>query len=332
MELSLHYSNLESSLLKVIQAISNSSIEIEECVRYSALTGLHGEHSSEQNQNTSGDIQKKLDIISNDIMIRYLIETKCCSALLSEENDAPIYIHKENSSQTYVVAFDPLDGSSNIDCNAPIGTIFSVSLSSLANKQEQETDVNVNPLEIESMKGNQILVAGYILYGPSTELVISVNNKVERFVLTPNKRYVHIGKVVLDGTKKIYSINESNSSAWYSDMKTYIDKYKINGTKYTSRYIGSMVGDVHRTLLYGGMFCYPADTKNPNGKLRLLYEAYPMAKIIEDAGGKSIVGNNSKQRILDVIPREIHQRTPVLLGSVEEVKKYEEVLQSITNL
>ena len=327
MELSLYYSNLESFLLKVIQAISNSSIEIEECVRYSALTGLHGEHSNEQNQNTSGDIQKKLDIISNDIMIRHLTETKCCSALLSEENDAPIYIQKENSLQTYVVAFDPLDGSSNIDCNAPIGTIFSVSLSSSLSSLA----VNL-PLEIESMKGNQILVAGYILYGPSTELVISVNNKVERFVLTPNKRYVHIGKVVLDGTKKIYSINESNSSAWYSDMKTYIDKYKINGTKYTSRYIGSMVGDVHRTLLYGGMFCYPADTKNPNGKLRLLYEAYPMAKIIEDAGGKAIVGNNSKQRILDVIPREIHQRTPVLLGSVEEVNKYEEGLQSITNL
>ena len=310
MELSLYFSKLDLSLLKVIQAISKSSIEIEECIRYSALKGLHGVHSNEQN--SSGDIQKKLDVISNDIMINHLTQTKCCSILLSEENDAPIYLQKEYSEKNYVVAFDPLDGSSNIDCNAPIGTIFSISSH---NKEQVLT------------KGNQIVVAGYVLYGPSTELLLSVNNTVERFVLSIKKQYIHIGKVLLNGKKKIYSINEANSSAWNSDMKAYINNYKINGTKYTSRYIGSMVGDVHRTLLYGGMFCYPADKKNPNGKLRLLYEAYPMAKLLEDAGGKAIVGNNSKQRILDVILKEIHQRTPILLGSIEEVNKYEHVLQ-----
>jgi fructose-1,6-bisphosphatase I len=172
-------------------------------------------------------------------------------------------------------------------------------------------------------------VAGYVLYGPSTELIVSVNNTVERFVLSQNKQYIHIGKVTLKSKKKIYSINEANSSAWNKDMKTYIDSYKENGTKYTTRYIGSMVGDVHRTLLYGGMFCYPADKKNPNGKLRLLYEAYPMAKLLEDAGGKAIIGNNSTERILDVMPKEIHQRTPILLGSIEEVNKYEQILHKI---
>ena len=314
MELSLYYSKLEPSLLKVIESITKSTIEIQECIRYSALKGLHGIHSNEQN--SSGDVQKKLDVISNDIMIKHLTETKCCSILLSEENDAPIFLKKEHSTQKYAIAFDPLDGSSNIDCNAPIGTIFSISLH---HKEEVLT------------KGNQILVAGYVLYGPSTELMLTVNNTVDRFVLSHKKEYIHIGKVVLNGKKKIYSINEANSSAWNNDMKTYIDNYKINGTKYTSRYIGSMVGDVHRTLLYGGMFCYPADKKNPNGKLRLLYEAYPMAKIIEDAGGKAIVGNNSKGRILDVLPKEIHQRTPILLGSIEEVNKYEQVLQKLTS-
>ena len=314
MELSLYYSKLDISLLKVIQAVAKSSIEIQECIRYSALKGLHGVHSNEQN--SSGDIQKKLDVVSNDIMINNLTQTNCCSILLSEENDAPIFLKKEYSEKNYIVAFDPLDGSSNIDCNAPIGTIFSIS----SHHKEQ-----VLP------KGNQIIAAGYVLYGPSTELLLTVNNTVDRFVLSSKQQYIHIGKVVLNGKKKIYSINEANSSAWNNDMKSYINNYKINGTKYTSRYIGSMVGDVHRTLLYGGMFCYPADKKNVNGKLRLLYEAYPMAKLVEDAGGKAIVGNNSKGRILDVIPKEIHQRTPILLGSIDEVNKYEEVLQKIVS-
>ena len=314
MELSLYYSKLEPFLLKVIQAIALSSIEIQECIRYSALKGLHGVHSNEQNN--SGDVQKKLDVISNDIMINHLTGTKCCITLLSEENNAPIYLKTESSTQNYVVAFDPLDGSSNIDCNAPIGTIFSISSHYIDQVLPQ---------------GNQIIAAGYVLYGPSTELILTVNNTVDRFVLSSKKEYIHIGKIQLNGKKKIYSINEANSSAWNNDMKAYINNYKINGTKYTSRYIGSMVGDVHRTLLYGGMFCYPADKKNLNGKLRLLYEAYPMAKIIEDAGGKAILGNNSKGRILDVQPKEIHQRTPILLGSIEEVNKYEEVLQKLTS-
>ena len=122
--------------------------------------------------------------------------------------------------------------------------------------------------------------------------------------------------------KKIYSINESNFENWFDDMKQYILQYKVKNTKYTQRYIGSMVADVHRTLLYGGVFCYPADNTNQNGKLRLMYECGPMAKIIEEAGGKSIVGNKSTERILNITPTEIHQKIPIILGSIAEVEKY----------
>ncbi len=305
MEISLYYSKIDPSLLKVILALCVSSIEIEELVRFLALKNLQGDHSNEQN--SSGDIQKKLDVISNEIVIKHLTQTKCCNILLSEENEAPIVLKKESKTQLYTVAYDPLDGSSNIDCNAPIGTIYSIT--------PNEKDETL-------LGGNQIVVAGYVLYGPSTELVLSVNNTVDRFVLSANKKYLHVGTIRLNGKKKIYSINEANSNSWNRDMKNYIDGYKANGTKYTARYIGSMLGDVHRTLLYGGMFCYPADKKNPNGKLRVLYEAFPMAKIVEDAGGSAILGNNSKQRILDIVPKDIHQRTPILLGSKEEINKY----------
>ena len=297
-----YYSFLEHSLHSVLIAICKSSIEIEKKVRYSGLYQLHGNHSS---QNTSGDVQKKLDVVSNDIMIHYLIHSYACNVLLSEENDEPIFVSAEKRGR-YLVAFDPLDGSSNIDCNAPLGTIFSIS-------ENVENEVLVN--------GNRILMAGYVLYGPSTEIVIAYDNKVHRFILNETGTFCYIGPIVLQGVKKIYSINEGHSSYWYADTKIFIDECKKMG--YGARYIGSMVADVHRTLLYGGVFSYPADKKNTQGKLRLLYECFPMAKIVECAGGRAIVGNASCQRILDISPTSIHQRTPILLGSEKEIKKYD---------
>jgi len=303
--ISHYYSILDEHLYRVIGAICRSSIQIEEAIRYSALTGSQGDRSD---QNSSGDIQKKLDVICNEIMIKELADSGACNVLLSEENNDPIYVLEKASHTHYLVAFDPLDGSSNLDCNGPVGTIFSIS----ANKGKQVL-----------LSGDQILVSGYVLYGPSTELVLSVNKTVDRFVLSSNKEYIHLETVRLDGKKKkIYSVNEGNSVNWNADMKAYIEGYKKEGMNYTSRYIGSMVGDVHRTLMYGGMFSYPADKKSPNGKLRLLYEAYPMAKLIEDAGGKAIIGNMSTKRILEIEPKEIHQRTPIVLGSREEVDRY----------
>ena len=291
-------------LLSTLIAICKSSIQIEKHIRYSGIDGLHGNHAVTEQSNASGDIQKKLDVVANDIMIENLIHSYSCNVLLSEENDEPIRVPATYSG-IYSVAFDPLDGSSNIDCNGPIGTIFSIS-------ENSKGDL--------LLPGNRIVMAGYVLYGPSTEMVVAHNGKVNRFQLDSEGHYLHIGSIMVDGFKKIYSINEGNSSLWNADIKQYIESYKNSG--YGARYIGSMVADVHRTLLYGGVFCYPADKKNPKGKLRLLYECFPMAFIFEAAAGAAIVGDMSCQRILDVVPASIHQRTPIILGSTSEVKKY----------
>ena len=304
------YSYVDYPLLSILTAIYKSSLKIEQHVRYSGIYGLHGnhtavsEHTTSSGSNASGDIQKKLDVVANDIMIEHLMNSYACNILLSEENDEPIRV-PDKCNGKYSVSFDPLDGSSNIDCNGPIGTIFSISENSKG--------------EI-LLPGNRIVMAGYVLYGPSTEMVVAHNNKVNRFQLNSAGHYWHIGPIILNGSKKIYSINEGNAGLWNADITQYIESYKKSG--YGARYIGSMVADVHRTLLYGGVFCYPADKKNPKGKLRLLYECYPMAFIFEAATGAAIVGNSSYQRILDVAPVDVHQRTPIILGSTAEVKKY----------
>jgi fructose-1,6-bisphosphatase I len=216
-----------------------------------------------------------------------------------------------------MVAFDPLDGSSNIDCNVCIGTIFSI-----YKAEEKESNTNTTILR----NGSDIICAGYVIYGPATELVITKEGTpgVQKFTLDTNKKeYIYTGKIdISTKTKKIYSINESNCENWYQDIKEYVSLYKKKDTKYTQRYIGSMVGDVHRTLLYGGMFSYPADKKNKHGKLRVIYECFPISKIMEKAGGASIIGNFSRNRILDINPTEIHQRTPILMGQKEELVKY----------
>ena len=298
----------------IIEAIKKSSIQIEEKVRRSALDGFQGNITTDTT-NSSGDIQKKLDIITNEIMIDNLTKTKCCSILLSEENEEAIIVDEEFRGK-HMVAFDPLDGSSNIDCNVCIGTIFSVY------KEEVEEEKEKSILR----NGSNIICAGYIIYGPATELVITKDGTpgVQKFTLDTNKKeYIYTGEIdISKKTKKIYSINESNCENWYQDMKEYISLYKTKDTKYTQRYIGSMVADVHRTLLYGGMFCYPADTKNTKGKLRVIYECFPISKIMEKAGGAAIIGDFSRNRILDISPTEIHQRTPVLMGSKEEIIKY----------
>ena len=301
--ISSYYVTIPNELFILIHALCQSSIDIEHRIRYHFIQDHKGD------VNESGDVQKPLDILSNDIMIKHLIDSKMCNILVSEENKDPITVPDDYKGK-YMVAFDPLDGSSNIDCNGVIGTIFSI----------WENKSNTILLD-----GTDIVMAGYFIYGPSTELVITVNNKVDRFLLNSKKEYVYKETIQSYGKiKKIYSINDSNMYNWSEDMKQYIEQYKQK--QYTARYIGSMVADVHRTLLYGGMFCYPADKKNPHGKLRLLYECFPMAKLIECAGGKAITGNMSDQRILEIKPVHIHQKTPILLGFKNEIDTYESIL------
>jgi len=318
---------VNDDLVKILDAIKKSSIAIEQKVNRAALDDIQG-NTICSSENSSGDIQKKLDVISNDIMIDLLTKTKCCSILLSEENEDAIIIEPEFRGK-YMIAFDPLDGSTNIDCNCCIGTIFSI-----YEDFNQEIDIQERVLK----SGNEVICAGYILYGPATELVITIDRKkekssVQKFTLDRiSNEYLYTGEIdISNKMKKIYSVNESNCASWYQDIKEYVDQYKTENTKYTQRYIGSMVADVHRTLLYGGMFGYPADKKNKNGKLRVIYECFPISKVMEAAGGASIIGNFSKKRILDIVPSQIHEKTSIIMGSTEEIDKYVNILGQLVH-
>jgi len=273
------------------------------------LFGMYGE------QNSSGDDQKKLDVLSNDIFINALVKSGSCCVLVSEENEEPIIVPEENAGR-FCVAFDPLDGSSNIDCNVSTGTIFAV--------YEKVTEGPLGTVKDILRTGNDIVAAGYCMYGAATELVMCFKaGKVERFALDPSLgEFIHTHtdvKLPEGGGKKIYSCNEGNSPHWDESIKKSIDYFKDN--KYAARYVGSMVSDVHRTILYGGCFVYPADKKSPGGKLRVLYEGFPMALIVEAAGGVASTGmfKGAIHRMLDLVPTDIHERCPVILGCPRDV-------------
>lgn len=271
------------------------------------------------NTNVQGEDQKKLDVLSNEIMINALRASGKAAVLVSEENDEAIIVGEKQSGNTfesnkgkYCVVFDPLDGSSNIDAGVNIGTIFGIYLVREGSKGTVE-DV-LRP-------GREMVAAGYCMYGSSANLVLTtgngvngytLDNQIGEFILThPN--------ITLPDRGKIYSINEGNSCYYHEPVLEYLQSVKFpKGDKkpYSARYIGSMVADVHRTLLYGGIFGYPEDKKSKSGKLRLLYEAFPMAFLTEQAGGVATTGT---QRILDVQPKSIHERCPVFLGSKDDV-------------
>jgi fructose-1,6-bisphosphatase I len=249
----------------------------------------------------------------------------------------------------YVAVFDPLDGSSNVDAGIPTGTIFGVfenDVECIVPSDGCETDdvsVGAEGCEIQGVSqecltatlqaGNSLVAAGYCLYSSSTFLCLTLGAGVNIFTLDPN-----IGEFILTHKDvkipdrgQIYSMNEANRQSWDTPLRTYIDDLQSgtgeSGKTYSSRYIGSMVGDVHRTLLYGGLFGYPADKKNKNGKLRLLYEAAPMAYIVEQAGGLALTG---KSRIMDLIPQNVHQRVPVILGSSDDVRECRKYYDAFT--
>uniref|UniRef100_A0A7S3RE24 Fructose-1,6-bisphosphatase, cytosolic n=1 Tax=Strombidinopsis acuminata TaxID=141414 RepID=A0A7S3RE24_9SPIT len=277
------------------------------------LFGLAGE------VNSTGDDQKKLDVLSDEIFVSALINSGACAVLVSEERDEAIIVPKEKAGR-FCVAFDPLDGSSNIDCNVSTGTIFAVY------EKLPESHLN-DPTEADIMRtGNDIVVAGYCMYGAATELVLCFKalGHVHRFALDPSLgEFIHTHSNVqfpANGGKKIYSCNEGNAPHWDEPILNSVQYFKDNG--YSARYVGSMVSDVHRTILYGGVYIYPADKKSPKGKLRVLYEGFPMALIVETAGGIGSTGmfNGKIQRMLDLVPSNIHDRCPVILGSPRDVE------------
>jgi fructose-1,6-bisphosphatase I len=321
--------NIDTELATVISSIALACKQIGSLVNragISNLTGLAGE------QNVQGEDQKKLDVVSNTVFANCLRSSGRTGILASEEEDAPVAV-EETYSGDYVVVFDPLDGSSNIDAGISVGSIFGV----YAPSEECRIEDMDNPEEMMEKcilnvckAGNELLAAGYCLYSSSTVLVLSIGQGVWGFTFDPL-----VGEFILSHPDikipqegKIYAFNEGNYNGWTPDLQSYIDSLKDGakwgGSPYSARYIGSLVGDFHRTLLYGGIYGYPGDTKNVNGKLRLLYECAPMSFLAEQAGGK---GSTGFERVLDIVPEAVHQRVPLFVGSTKEVEYLESKLQ-----
>jgi len=273
-------------------------------------------------QNIQGEDQQKLDVYANEAFIKTLTKRNIVCGIASEEEDDFISINSqdENHQNKYVVLIDPLDGSSNIDVNVSVGTIFSV--------YRRVTPVGT-PVTIDDFlqQGNQQVAAGYIVYGTSTMIVYTTGHGVNGFTLNPaiGTFYMSHPNMQFSEDGNIYSVNEGNYIHFPQGIKDYI-KYcqeEEGDRPYTSRYIGSLVSDFHRNMIKGGIYMYPESSKYPTGKLRLLYECNPMAFIAEQANGKA---SNGYQRIMDIDPTELHQRVPFICGSKNMVTKAEEFM------
>lgn len=280
------------------------------------ITGTHG------NTNVQGEEQQKLDVIANDIFITALSQREVVCGIASEENDDIIEIKCGTNGHLskYVVLIDPLDGSSNIDVNVSVGTIFSI--------YRRVTEPGT-PVKIEDFlqKGTEQVAAGYVIYGSSTMIVYTTGNGVNGFTLDPSLGIFYLSHPNMKYSEngKIYSVNEGNYIKFPQGVKNYI-KYcqaQEGDRPYTSRYIGSLVADFHRNMIKGGIYMYPSYANAPNGKLRLLYECNPMAFLAEQAGGKA---TNGYKRILELQPTELHQRVPFFCGSKNMVEKAEEFM------
>ncbi|MHB2156557.1 class 1 fructose-bisphosphatase [Caldithrix abyssi] len=288
-------------------------------VNKAGLMDILGETGS---VNVQGEVVKKLDQFANETLIKALDHNGHTCVMASEESDDIIPIPDEYPLGKYVVVFDPLDGSSNIDANVSVGTIFSV---------YHRVTPEGRPGSVKDclQQGLKQICAGYVIYGSSTMLVYTTGNGVYGFTLDPSYGEFVLSHPNIKTPKKgkIYSINESYFEFWDEPVKQYVRYIKqVDGDTnrpMNSRYIGSLVSDFHRNLLYGGIFLYPPSKKAPKGKLRLLYEANPLAFIVEQAGGRAIDG---KQRILEVVPKELHQRTPLYIGSADDIALLEKFL------
>lgn len=299
-------------LVILMNALATSSKCIASAVQRAGVASLYGLAGE---MNSTGDDQKKLDVLSDDMMINALTHSGVCKVLVSEEKEDPIIIEGNGK---YCVAFDPLDGSSNIDCNVSVGTIFSV-----YEVQEGSTGTVDDLLR----SGEHCVCAGYVAYSSAVELVFTFKGGyVHGFCLDPT-----IGEFVLnrphmvfpqDGGKRIYSCNEGNEKHWDKPIRDAVDAFKTAEKPYTARYVGSMVADIHRTILYGGIYIYPADKKSPQGKLRCLYEGIPMALIIEQAGGIASTGlfKGKIQSVLELVPDEIHCKCPIIMGGKRDIQ------------
>lgn len=267
--------------------------------------------------NVQGESVKKMDIYANEVFISVFKQSGLVCRLASEEMEKPYYIPENCPVGRYSLLYDPLDGSSNLDINLNVGSIFSI-------RQQEGNDEDGSALDL-LQHGRKQIAAGYVLYGPSTMLVYSIGKGVHSFTLDPS-----LGEFILSSENiqvpehgPIYSVNEGNFWQWDESIRDYI-RYVHRHEGYTARYGGALVGDFHRILLQGGVFLYPGTVKKPEGKLRLLYESAPLAFLIEQAGGRASTGTED---ILDVVPNKLHERTPLIIGSKEDVELVESFIK-----
>ncbi|ESU28097.1 fbp protein [Flavobacterium saliperosum S13] len=306
-------------LSRIINAIRLAAKVVNYKVNKAGLVDIVGAAGE---QNIQGEDQQKLDVYANEVFIQTLINREIVCGIASEENDDFIAIHGKagDDNNKYVVLMDPLDGSSNIDVNVSVGTIFSV--------YRRVTPMGT-PVTLEDFlqPGDQQVAAGYVIYGTSTMLVYTTGHGVNGFTLNPAIGTFYLSHPNMKYSKdgKIYSVNEGNYIHFPQGVKDYIKYCQMEegDRPYTSRYIGSLVSDFHRNMIKGGVYIYPTSSKAPNGKLRLLYECNPMAFIAEQAGGKASDGYG---RIMEIQPTELHQRVPFFCGSENMVAKAEEFM------
>jgi len=302
----------------LISGISLATKAIQAQVRRAGLgdqLGMVGE------TNVQGEEQQKLDVYANHMLLNCLGRRDAVSMLVSEENEEPVTFDRALNTGRYIVVFDPLDGSSNIDVNVPVGTIFSI-----FRRPEGETDPTRSVLQ----PGSKQVAAGYVVYGSSTIFVYTAGRGVYGFTLDPSVgAYVLVyEKMRMPKQGKYYSVNEANVEAFPPAYREYISRLRSGalGGEYSSRYVGSLVSDFHRTLLKGGVFLYPPTKSQASGKLRLMYEANPLAFIAEQAGGMATDGVGN---IMDIQPQAIHQRTPLVIGSQVEMQAFAECMKSV---
>ena len=297
---------VDAKLASVVATMAAASVEIAGVLRQAPIAGQTGLAGA---TNVQGEAQKALDVISNDIVLNHIRQNPQISILVSEELDEAVHLENQGG---YLVATDPLDGSSNLDVNVTVGTIFSV------------LDAAKGLLQ----PGSAQLAAGYAAYGPATSLVLTLGTSTAVFTLDAGGTFVLTeDKVTVAAASGEYAINTARERFWDAATRGYVAENVAGetgaaGKRYNMRWVGSMVADIHRILMRGGIFMYPLDseTVSKGGRLRLLYEANPMALLVEAAGGKSTTG---RERILDLMPTGIHQRVPVILGSADEVARVE---------
>ncbi len=293
----------------LLQQVTLAAKMVSSRVNRAGLAGMLGQTGD---KNIQDEFVMKLDVYANDTFKKALEHPGVCAVVVSEEEAEPIYTPEPFHSGRYVFAMDPLDGSSNIDVNATIGTIFGI----FRRRSDEGTRATMADI---LRQGDEMVAAGYVIYGSGTLLVLATRDSgVNGFTLDPSvgEFFLSHRNITLAPSAKLYSINEGYRAEWSDAMRAYIDGLKAPGRGFSQRYIGSLVADFHRNLLKGGVFLYPATAKAPSGKLRVMYEAFPLAYIAEIAGGAATDG---RRRILDIELAELHQRTPLVIGNKELV-------------